>query len=204
MDTASAWMFVTRWGNSLLLLPTASCIGIGLWAGGEHRVAARWVACFGGAVLLVLASKVAFLGWGVGIRDLDFTGISGHSTLAASVLPMLAWWLTQERSPGTRAVAIRAAIALGIVVGVSRVLLSTHSLSEVTAGLVLGSLVARAVIPHRTVANAHARYRWAVAFVLLIAGCLTGAGNSDEAHGFVVTLALQLSGHSAPYTRDML
>ena len=120
----NAWMFLTRWGNSLLLLPAASCICIGLWAGGERRVAWKWAVCFGAAVLLVFATKVAFLGWGIGSRTLDFTGISGHSMLAAAVLPMLGWWLTQERSPETQRNATIAGTVVACIIGASRLLLS--------------------------------------------------------------------------------
>lgn len=200
----SAWLFVTRWGNSLLLLPAASCIGAGLWLAGDRRVAWRWTLGFGGAVLLVLATKLAFLGWGVGIRSLDFTGISGHSTLAASVLPMLAWWLTQERPPDMQRWAIFGASALAVGIGVSRVLLSTHSSAEVVAGLLLGSLVAYAVIPHGRVSASRLLFRWAVVCLLLCAGLVPGAGTSDEAHGVVVRLALHLSGRNEPYTRGWL
>ena len=130
----TVWMFLTRWGNSLLLVPTASWIGLSLWAVGERPVAWRWVLYFGAALLLVLGTKVAFLGWGIGSRSLNFTGISGHSTLAAAVLPMLAWWLTQERGRTTQLRAVFGAALFAIVVGVSRILLSAHSVSEVVTG----------------------------------------------------------------------
>src|ERR1700753_2650801 len=97
-----AWMFLTRWGNSLLLIPTASWIGLSLWIGGERPVAWRWLLSFGAAASLVLATKIAFLGWGVGIRSIDFTGISGHSLCASAVLPMFAWWLAPGRGSETR------------------------------------------------------------------------------------------------------
>lgn len=204
MDTTTAWLFMTRWGNSLLLLPAASWICVSLWAGGDRRIAWRWALLFGGAVAVVLATKLAFLGWGVGIRSLDFTGVSGHSTLAASVLPMLAWWLTQDQAPATQRRAVGAGWGLAMMVGLSRVLLSTHSVSEVVAGLLLGSLVAWAVIPRGVVAANRTAFRWALLGALLIAGILTSVGESDGAHGFVMQLALQWSGRSEPFTRSML
>ena len=37
---------------------------------------------------LVALTKIAFMGWGVGVRDLDFTGISGHAMVSSAVLPV--------------------------------------------------------------------------------------------------------------------
>ena len=201
----TVWMFLTRWGNSLLLLPTASWIGLSLWAVGERPVAWRWVLYFGAALVIVLATKVAFLGWGIGSRALDFTGISGHSTLAAAVLPMLAWWLTQERSRTTQLRAVIAASLFAIVVGVSRVLLSAHSPSEVVAGLLLGLGVAWIAIPRTPVSVMNLRHlRWFVLVVLLVVGSMTRAGESGEAHGIVLQLALALSRRSEPFQRHMM
>ncbi len=196
-----AWMFLTRWGNSLLLLPTASCIAAGLWLDGERPIAWRWSCWFGGAVLLVLATKVAFLGWGIGIRALDFTGISGHSTLAAAVLPMLAWWLTQERDAASRARAVAIGAVLAAAVGVSRLPLSAHSASEVVTGLALGFAVAARTIPREPAFDPHGPLRWLVLAALLAVGSVSDVGNSDEAHGIVALIALKLSGHDVVYQR---
>lgn len=202
MDPTNAWLFLTRWGNSILLLPTAACIGIGLWSIGDRRVARRWASWFGAAVGLVLATKLAFLGWGIGIRAIDFTGISGHTTLAASVLPMFGWWMTRDRADASRRIAILIGWALAVAVAVSRVVLSTHSAAEVVAGCLLGSLVAAMVIPHERRATVSGPFRWAVLAGLLVFGTVPGPADSDEAHGLVVRMALQLSGRSAPYQRD--
>ena len=203
MDSLAGWLFFTRWGNSVLLLPVAACLGAGLWLTGERGIAWRWATCFGTSVLLVLATKVAFLGWGVGIAYLDFTGISGHSMLAAAVLPTFAWWATQERPPAAQRRAVIATWLLALVVGVSRVALSTHSVAEVVAGLALGTLVTLVVVPRDTIATNRTALRWVVLAALLTAGMLPGAGTSDEAHGVVVRLALALSGRQVPYDRSV-
>ena len=202
MDAITAWLFLTRWGNSVLLLPAAICIGIGLWSVGDRTIAGRWAMGFGAAVVIVLTTKLAFLGWGIGIRDIDFTGISGHATLAASVMPMFAWWLTRERPDAARRVAILVGSALAVAVAVSRVVLSTHSVAEVVAGFMLGSLVAALVIPRKRRDAGTSAFRWAALAGVLVLGIVPGPGDSDEAHGLVVRLALQLSGRSEPVTRQ--
>lgn len=204
MDTITAWTFVTRWGNAMLLLPLAAWIVVTLWFDGERHAARRWAWSFGAAVLLVLATKVAFLGWGVGSRALDFTGISGHSTLAAAVLPMMAWWLTEAGAPSLRRAAIVAAVLLALVVALSRVFLSAHSISEVVAGIALGSLAAWSAVPRVGHDRVNTPLRWVAAVLLLVVTTGSSVGDSDEAHGIVARLALALSGRAAVYTRDMM
>jgi membrane-associated phospholipid phosphatase len=199
-----AWMLLTRWGNSLLLIPTASWIGLSLWIGGERPIAWRWVLSFGVATVLVFATKIAFLGWGLGIQSLDFTGISGHSLCASAVLPMFAWWLTQDRSVAVRHSAVAAGLLLAVAVGISRVVLSAHSTSEAIAGLALGFVVAWTAIPRGPVVNPRYQLRWLVVCALLALGTVTPVGDSEQAHDFVTAIALALSGHNAPFTRDML
>ena len=198
----AVWQFLTRWGNSLLLLPAASWIVVALWADGERRIAWRWAISFGAAVGFVLATKVAFLGWGVGSRALDFTGISGHSALAAAVLPMFAWWLAQDRERTTRTVVVVGAASFAVLIGQSRLELSTHSISEVVAGLALGLVVAAWAVPRHRVPTRVGAGRWLAPLVLLVLGSLTGIGSSDGAHGIVVRIALALSGRAEPFQRS--
>jgi membrane-associated phospholipid phosphatase len=199
-----AWLFITRWGNSLLLLPAASWIGVSLWLGGERPIAFRWMASFGAAVTLVLASKVAFLGWGIGIPSLDFTGISGHTFCASAVFPMFAWWLAQDRDVVVRRGAVAFGVALALAIGVSRLMLAAHSVSEVIAGAALGFAVAYTAIPREPVVNRRYQLRWLALCALIAMGAASRIGDSEEAHGLVTTIALALSGHSVPFTRDML
>ena len=78
----SAWWDVTWFGDSGLLLPAAALIA--LWLASSRRTwpaAALWIVIFGAASTVVLVSKLAFLGWGVGSARFNFTGISGHTML---------------------------------------------------------------------------------------------------------------------------
>ena len=62
-------------------------IGVTAWLGGARcwRLALVWCGVFGGALFVAAASQMAFIGWGIGIRSLSFTGFSGHATRAAAV-----------------------------------------------------------------------------------------------------------------------
>lgn len=198
-----AWIYVTQWGNSLILMPTALCIAIGLWLGGRRRVARDWSIAFAAGVLLTLATKVAFIGWGVGARIVDFTQISGHSMLASAVLPMAAWWATLTRPAWMRHVAVWLAVALALLIAWSRLALDVHSVSEVIAGLSVGfalfGLVTGGVAP----GVGAAWFRRPVVVLLLAASLIPMGSAANESHGLVMRIALGLSGRAEPYTREM-
>ncbi len=203
-DAVAAWTHLTNWGNSVLLMPTALVIAIGLWIGGRRRLALRWAVGFAAAVLLTLATKIAFLGWGLGVRSLDFTGISGHSVLAASVLTMLAWWVAQDSpNPAMRTVIVAIGVVVAALIGWSRLVLHTHSPSEVVSGLALGfatAWLATAPVPRRD----HDRWvRWAILVALLLGFVLPLGHAVDEPHQLVTRIALALSGRTQVFTRAL-
>lgn len=66
-------------GDSTVLLPSASALFIVLMLRKTSRLLAwQWSLLFGITGAIVCASKLAFMGWGLGIRELDYTGFSGH------------------------------------------------------------------------------------------------------------------------------
>lgn len=198
------WESITQWGNSTLLLPAALFIAGDLWSGESPRLGGRWVVAFGIAVSVVLISKIAFLGWGVGIRAIDFTGVSGHATLAAAVFPTLGWRIIQERSRSIRGSAVAVGAAVAALVGLSRIALHTHSVSEVVAGLIIGGLVAWLVIPGARTSQRCVPARWVALSIIVLSGTIWHGENADVAHDLVERLALLLSGRTKVFDRNML
>lgn len=136
------WSFFTRLADTNFTLPLALLIGIWLAAAREWRLAAWWAILFGFGLFLVTATKVAYVGWGIGIAAVDFHGFSGHAMRAATIAPPLAYLLAQRCTPGARAAAVAGAIAFAIAICVSRLVLGVHSVSEAISGLLLGFLLA--------------------------------------------------------------
>ncbi|MGY8526754.1 phosphatase PAP2 family protein [Paracidovorax citrulli] len=140
------WTLITRLGEAALLLPCALLLCLWLRYGGQKESALRWIQVCAVASLLTLFSKLAFIGWGASLPGLNFTGVSGHSMLAALVLPALMYHLAlgSGMRQGTVTIAAKglagAAVGIGlaVLVGISRLALQAHSLSEVLAGLLLG------------------------------------------------------------------
>ena len=69
---ADFWYFSSRLGEMQLMLPIALALVAWLVWAGEGRRAALWLAMVLLAVGITAASKIAFIGWGIGSARLDF------------------------------------------------------------------------------------------------------------------------------------
>ena len=203
------WNLVTRLGEAQILLPAA--LMVALWFGWRERstrLAVVWLVGLFAAVMVTTASKVAFLGWGLGWPALDFTGVSGHSMFAAAIYPLtgvaIASALTGLGAARWRGLGLAAGIALALLVGVSRVAVEAHSWSEVVAGLLVGgAATAVAAMVDRAPPARHTL--WLPVVVCVWLGSTLTAAPPSTTHGWVTRLALAVSGRSEPYTRaDLL
>ncbi len=184
-----------------MLLPAALLCTFWLgWHGGLRRMAMLWLATLAAAALLTTASKLAFIGWGIGSAALDFTGFSGHAMFAAATLPVL---LRTLAPPGI--VAARGAAAVGMalaaVVAWSRVATAAHSAPEALAGFLLGSMASGCVLACGDFAAMRPRPRWLPLLMTVWLLATPGVAPPSRTHDMVTRLALALSGHARPYTR---
>jgi hypothetical protein len=105
----NSWTVVTRLGEAQILLPALVSVSAWLaWRVAAPRTAAWWLGLTAVAALVTTATKLAFIGWGLGSAPLDFTGLSGHAMFAAAVLPLLAF----AAFPAWRTPALAAAYSL--------------------------------------------------------------------------------------------
>ena len=209
MQWNDAVLAVTHLGNSVLMLSSAFVLAMWLGLGSAWLVCSRWAWAMGVAVLLVLATKVAFFGWGLGIAQIDFTGISGHAMLATAVFPALAAALTMRTSLQTGTVAIGVAFVVALAVGLTRIELGAHSLSEVLLGWMVGLAVAvlavRAMNAMRAARGLQlSPWPLVAANLLLLMATAPRGGRGPETHGLVIQIALWASGRAEPFTRAML
>ena len=203
------WFAVTRFGEAQILLP--ACAAALLWLVAVRGPAARradvhpgraaawrWGAGLFGTTLLTTASKVAFLGFGLGWAALNFTGFSGHAMFSAAVLPMLAALVAG------RAGAVLGA-ALALLVMVSRVHVGAHSWSEALSGGALGAAVSAWALaawfaPHGDVRPPP----WLLLLLAVWLTVLPIQAPPARTHDTVVRLSLWLSGRSQPHTRRQM
>jgi membrane-associated phospholipid phosphatase len=194
------WIAITDLGDAAVMLPIAMAIAIWLFVSGAYRVAATWLFLYSTGAFLVVCTKIAFQGWCLGVRALDFTGVSGHSMSAASVLPVAAYLVASRFSNSGALVAGLLGCLGGIVVGISRIVLCYHSPSEVVVGCLLGGSIGVAVIG---AFRAHSRPMVApLAFVFASAMLIFFLlGHRAPSQGLSVKVALYLSGRSTPCSR---
>lgn len=193
------WSLISRFGETSLLLPCALLLYLWLRHGGEPRAARLWFACFTGAATVTLLSKLAFMGWGIGMRSLDFTGLSGHSMMASATLPVL---LHRFAPPQRAWLAALCGLAAALLIGYSRLMLQVHSPSEVAGGLLTGmsasiaflSLSART--PRR---GAPVLLSLAIATLML---ALPASGLHAPTHAWLEQFAMYLSGRDRPFRRE--
>ena len=203
-ETLRLWHWITRLGEAQAVLPPALLTALLRARRPDCRARALlWIVLLGTAVALTTASKVAFIGWGIGSADLDFTGISGHTMLAAAVYPVLLPALAGGVSVRTRRYALAAGCVIAILIGVSRYLLGAHSISEILAGWLAGGLVSSAVLTRRTTAPVRTGPAMPLALALWLT-LVAAATPPINTHAIVTRLALTASQRVHPYTRSAM
>ncbi|RFQ31526.1 phosphatase PAP2 family protein [Pseudomonas sp. ATCC 13867] len=192
------WPLITRLGDSALLLPAAAFLFAWLLYRGEAAKAVLWLAVFGLACALVVFSKLAFMGWGIGIPAWNFTGISGHSMMAGCLLPALAAQLCGTRPRALAAAGLAGGLA--VLVGLSRLAIGVHSPAEVYAGLALG-LGASAVFLGATRLRLPAFTPAVLALVLALGAAQGLTGVRAPTHHLLERLAAHLADRELPFQR---
>ncbi|MFR0692445.1 phosphatase PAP2 family protein [Enterobacterales bacterium AE_CKDN230030158-1A_HGKHYDSX7] len=192
------WPLITRLGDSSLLAPAAAFVFGWLLYRREAAKAGLWALLFGFSTALVVGSKLAFMGWGIGIANLNFTGISGHSMMAGAVLPTLAAQLFSSRRAALLAAACAALVA--VLVGISRLAINVHSPAEVYAGLSLGLGTSAAFLA----ATRAGLPTFQPAILLLVVALSLGqaaTGVRAPTHQLLERIAMHLADRPAPFQR---
>lgn len=202
------WQAITSFGDSALLLPLIlwTTCSLALLAA-DWPMTRRWVLAVGLGGGIVCLSKLLFMAWGIGPPGLNYTGFSGHTTLATLVWPSLGALLARDAKTDVRRVAIAVGCLIALGVAVSRLALKVHSPSEVWLGALLGVLVmgwfVRGVTPSPvTRMQQSPRVRWFLALGALVIGALC-YGRVFPSQHLLQDIALWISGHRDVFTRRM-
>lgn len=199
------WITVTKLADTIVLLPAAVFCLAWLLTAGAKRLALWWCLLLLSGLSLVAITKIAFFGWGVGISSLDFIGISGHAMRASAIMPVLLYALVSNASAYKRLMAVGAGIGFGVLISVSRLMVHAHSVSEVVSGFLLGAVVS-AVFLWRLIHAmpvAPPRPAYTVLLLLLLLMPFFGA-KPTPTERWLKYVALTLSGHDKPYSREQL
>ena len=209
MDTfiAKAPYWITRFGEMGIILPLAAALSLWMVVSTRAiRPALRWLVPLGLAVGLTSLSKIAFIGWGLGIAAIDFTGFSGHAMFSSAIYPVLGYTLAAQwsRQPQPRIFAMLAGYALALVIGWSRVHIQVHSVSEVVAGLALGASASGWTIwrmsQNLAIPNPHP-HRWVLLALMGWLAVMPVHAAPSKSHDIVTRLALSLAAHQKAFRR---
>ena len=198
-----SWSHISALGG--LNVTALLAVGVAAWlvAARCWRLALAWCLVFCGAMLVAAASQVAFIGWGIGIRALSFTGFSGHATRAAAVFPVALFLLTERGSPWLRRLAVVAGSLLAAGVALARVQVGAHSASEAVSGCLLGLAVAGVFVARVRAAQAQQQQPRPLLLLLglLAATILLPVADPAYPHQWLTVVALKLSGRDRVYLR---
>ncbi len=198
--TVSTWLSITALGSVGVMIPLALAVAAWLALGYPRRYAVYWLFLLVAASGMVFLTKIAFLGWGIGYKQWDFTGISGHAMVSSAVLPVALFVACLPARSWLRGLGAAVGVLIGVVVGVSRILLHAHSASEVIAGCALGAGAALLFVAFAWRAEAGKLSPAPVALSLaLVAVALHGVPVPTQR--WITDIALQLSGHDQPFIR---
>ncbi|EOQ52194.1 phosphatase PAP2 family protein [Klebsiella quasipneumoniae] len=200
------WQWVSFFGDSTVLLPSAAAVFMVLFLRRPSRqIAWQWGLLFGITGAIVSASKLAFMGWGIGIRELDFTGFSGHTALSTAFWPIFLWLLCTRGSVALRRTAVVMGYLLAGLVGYSRLAIHAHSPSEVIAGLLLGACGSALflLLQRNSSRVVDAQLSWGgVLSLIIIPVVLLNIGTKAPTQSLLGEIAVKLGPLEKPFTRS--
>ncbi|WPS00282.1 phosphatase PAP2 family protein [Klebsiella aerogenes] len=199
------WQFVSFLGDSTVLLPSAVVLFAVLVLRKTSRTLAwQWAMLFGITGTVVCISKLAFMGWGIGIREIDFTGFSGHTALSTAFWPILLWLLTSRASSSLRWGTVLLGFVLAGIVGYSRLMIHAHSVSEVVSGFILGACgsLIFLLLQWRAHSSRTAQISWTGALsMVIIPLVLLNTGAKAPTQSLLGELATMIGPFEKPFTR---
>lgn len=198
------WHSVTFLGDSTLLLPSALLLFVVALFSSRRQVAWQWVLVFGATGAIVCSSKLAFMGWGIGLRRLDFTGFSGHTALSACFWPVFLWFIGSRLAPRFRHTGAILGYGVAAVVGISRLMIHVHSPAEVIAGFILGCTASGIFLLWQRRGSLAKLSAAGLATALVVPVVLFTTGSKAPTQTLLQNIAVQLSATDKPFTREDL
>lgn len=177
-------VFVTSFGGQAVILPILLLVTLILIASHQRRAAFWWAFSVALVLGLVLVAKIGFIPCGAYLPSLDLRSPSGHAGSAMAVyggLAVMIARLAPRRSLGALALIIGFGLALAI--GVTRVVLGAHTVSETLLGGALG-LIAPLILatrPDLFLRPVRLRWIWLLVTPVIVVVLLHGADLGAEA-----------------------
>jgi membrane-associated phospholipid phosphatase len=179
---------VTDFGDQAVILPVALVVSVVLAVGGCLRAALAWTVTVVSVLALILMLKVVLITCGPALFEPgELRSPSGHTGSATVVYGGLVALMLQGRARSAWP-ALLAAVAVAVIIGLSRLLLHVHSLAEVCIGGLVGlagvwlMLLLAGPLPRRP--------PWTACAVMLIAALALTHGRHLNAEPYIIRFAL--------------
>ena len=198
------WSHLSALGGLDITAPVALGVAVWLACARGGRLALAWCLLFGAAMTIAAVSQMAFIGWGLGIESLSFTGFSGHAMRAAAVFPVALFLLVDKPGSWLQRALVVAGVLLAVGVAAARVKVGAHTPSEAVAGCLLGLGSATLFMAHARTKNraATALRPWPLLLGLLVAAAVLPRAGAVDSHQWLIAVTLKLSGHNRIYLRE--
>ncbi|MFU2318118.1 phosphatase PAP2 family protein [Rahnella sp. PCH160] len=202
--SALFWNLLTYFGDSMLIFPTGITLALFmLWKASSPATALIWLITLGISGLTISISKLLFLAWGIGSSTVNFTGFSGHTTMSATLWPVMFWLIGQRFRPKRNKLVIAVGYFIAAMVGISRLALHVHSVSEVISGLILGSICS-GIFLYTQRDREMRNFTFAPLVILLILPLsLMGLGKKAPTQQLIEHISTKITGKE-PWTRAKL
>lgn len=194
------WQQISSLGGLSFTGTIALVICLLMATGGRARLAAEWCLLFGAAMLAVVATKVAFMGWGLGFREAGFAGMSGHAARAAATFPVAFFLLFQNERARAQNFGVMLGVLAAAVVAYSRIQVHAHPPSEAWTGFSAGLAAATAFIA-RAAKQPPVRLRPVLIGICLLILLVRPAQEPVDSEKWIAVAAMKLSGHDRVYQR---
>ena len=196
------WHALSVAGSLAVTGPIGVAIAVWLIAGKSWRLTFTWTLLFGVGMALVVGTKMAFMGWGIGVASVEFAGFSGHAMRAAAVYPVAFFLAFRSSGTNLRNLATAVGVVFAILIAISRVPVLAHSVSESVTGCILGLFIAAAFIWY---ASGERHWGMSRMLVLLCLPIVLIAPRVEPvpAEQWITEASLYLSGRDKPFTRAM-
>lgn len=194
------WHTITFLGDSTMTIPGACILALWLGINRMWRPMLAWLFAFGGAMMIVVISKLLFMGWDITLPMLNFTGFSGHTASSSALYLSIALLLTQDSNRRRRALVLALTALLVTAVGLSRLMIKVHSESEVLLGLLVGATAAWAFGLSLRQSAPPLRHLL-LPLGLAVALMMTGFDKPAPTQSFLQELAKDLSGRTEVFMR---
>jgi membrane-associated phospholipid phosphatase len=125
--------YLTDFADQAVIMPLVLAIAVTLAVQGWRRGALVWLVVVACTFVATIAFKLAFLACSPLFGPMDIHSPSGHVAAATVVSGGLAAMLLRQQAS-----ILPVALLAAVVIGMSRLVLGMHSLSEVVVGALIG------------------------------------------------------------------